>query len=209
MKKYMAKGLTLILSFAIVFTSFAFYNAEYSYAAAKPGKVSGLKVSKKNATTINMSWKKVANAKKYEVYFYDGVEWNKAFTIKGTKCTSTQGQAWKYTYKVRAVNGKKKGAFSTAKSIRLSVTNYPNKNVPNYGTMYNCKAAETGIEDGMKYYVYNEHQYHDDYINYLKDIGWEVISKDAKNTVLLKDDVKMSVGLNSDKIGKYIIVMMQ
>lgn len=61
----------------------------------------------------------------------------------------------------------------------------------------------------MKYYVYNEHQYHDDYINYLKDIGWEVISKDAKNTVLLKDDVKMCVGLNSDKIGKYIIVMMQ
>lgn len=87
-----------------------------AYAASKPARVSGVKASAKSNHTITVSWKKTANAKKYQVYRAASKK-GKYKRISVTKDTSfinsNLEKGTKYYYKVRAVNGSKSGSFST------------------------------------------------------------------------------------------------
>lgn len=121
----MKKILSLVLSLTLVFSVFAFVGAEPSYAATKkPAKVTGLKVVKASETSVRLTWKKAKRAKKYQVYRNkEGEKGYKCLaTIPGRRCVFTGIQPGKkYSYKIRAINGKKLGKFSSVKSITLPI----------------------------------------------------------------------------------------
>ena len=83
-------------------------------AAKKPSipKILSIKQTAKNAITVQ--WEKAKNAKKYEVFMaspghsFKKVKTTKALNYTGKKLVLGK----KYRFKVRAVNGKKKSAFS-------------------------------------------------------------------------------------------------
>ncbi len=87
----------------------------------KVGKVTGVKVTKKSKA-LKVTWKKASNAKKYQVAYkrygkkykwhYKTVS-SKTYTIKKLKKNK------KYYVKVRAINGSKKGAWSTKKLVKV------------------------------------------------------------------------------------------
>lgn len=90
-------------------------SASMASAAAKtPAKVTGVQVTGATDTTISISWKKASNAKKYEVQYKlsTAKSWKSKTTtsikatVKGLKSNK------KYQFRVRGLNGKKKGGFS-------------------------------------------------------------------------------------------------
>lgn len=83
--------------------------------AAAPGRVTGFSAVYMQGKT-KLSWKKARGAKKYEIYrSTNGKTFKKVKTVKTRSWKDTKkGELW---YKVRAVNGKSKGAFSAAKSV--------------------------------------------------------------------------------------------
>lgn len=87
----------------------------------KPAKVTGVKASKIKKTSAKITWKKAANAKKYEVTYKAGkAKWK---TVKASKTTYTIKGLKKSTsvkVKVRGVNGTKKGAYSKVESFKTS-----------------------------------------------------------------------------------------
>ena len=93
----------------------------------KVGKVKGLKVSVKG-TKVTLKWKKAKNAKKYEIQRKIGnAGWKKLKKTKKRTCKSTaivtsfKGTTCKY--KVRGINGKKKGKFSAVKKKKFTTAN--------------------------------------------------------------------------------------
>lgn len=70
---------------------------------------------------FGITWKKVSGAKKYELYkngkFYKNIS-GKA--VKSADFSIVGGTT--YTYKLRAINGKKKGPFSSYKIVRVNKT---------------------------------------------------------------------------------------
>ena len=121
----MKKILSLVLSLTLVFSVFAFVGAEPSYAATKkPAKVTGLKVVKKSETSVKLTWKKAKRAKQYQIFRKkEGEKEYKGFEpISARSCIFTGIQPGKkYSYKIRAINGKKFGKFSSVKSITLPI----------------------------------------------------------------------------------------
>lgn len=107
----------------MVFAFVGTMNVEPAYAAAKtPKQVKELKVKKVSASKIKLSWKKAANAKKYEVYRADYIEfkYKKIKTTSGTSLTLSPKKDVIYCYKVRGINGKKKGSFSKLLNVSLA-----------------------------------------------------------------------------------------
>ncbi|MBQ6401031.1 MAG: fibronectin type III domain-containing protein [Firmicutes bacterium] len=104
----------------VLFVAVAFSMPEGADAASKkPGKVKGLKVTSTSYNSVSLNWKKPAKAKKYEVYR------STSRTGKYKKVKKTGSRSFKssglvtgqtYWYKVRAINGKRKGKFSAAVS---------------------------------------------------------------------------------------------
>ena len=99
----------------------AFCMPEESLAkkAKKPSKVTGLKVTGTSATTVSLKWKKAKHAKKYVVYKASGNngKYRKVKTVKKARYTAKKLTTnTTYHFKVRAVNGKKKGKLSGAVS---------------------------------------------------------------------------------------------
>ena len=96
---------------------------EASAAAKKPGKVKIQTVKCVNANKVKVTWKKLSkNVKKYQVYRKSGsAEWKLIKTLPKSKrvLSSTVEYDVKTQFKVRAVNGKKKGKFSAVKSITI------------------------------------------------------------------------------------------
>ena len=86
--------------------------------ALKLKKPGGLK-AKAGKKKASVSWKKVTGAKKYEVYRSAKKKsgYKKVSTVKTNKLTDKKKlkKGKKYYYKVRAVNGKSKSAFSAVK----------------------------------------------------------------------------------------------
>lgn len=118
-----ARGLAVILAVIMVI---ALLPMSVSAASGKPGKVkiTKFKVAKvsavTNTTTVTIKWKKAKNAKGYEVFEFNN-QTNKWERIKklgrfyrGIRIY--RESAGQRAYKVRAVNGKKKGSFSKKKS---------------------------------------------------------------------------------------------
>lgn len=113
---------TTALMLAAVFTLVTVFSmaAAPAYAATKtPSKVDRVEAGT-TQNTIVITWKKAKNAKKYLVYrapSKKGKYKKISTTAKTTFVDSKLKKGTKYFYKVRAVNGKKKGAFSSIKSI--------------------------------------------------------------------------------------------
>ncbi len=105
----------MLLALAMFCTVFA----DETYAASKkPARVSITSVKSADHNAVKITWKKAKNAKKYQVYRaaskngkYKLIKTTKSRTFTNTKLTTGK----KYYYKVRAVNGTKKGAFSRKK----------------------------------------------------------------------------------------------
>ena len=90
-----------------------------SQAAKKPSKVEDLTTKSINYRKIKLSWRPVDEAKNYEIYRSEAktTGYKKVWTT--TKLTYTNKKriaGKKYFYKVRAINGKRKGKFSDVKS---------------------------------------------------------------------------------------------
>lgn len=89
----------------------------------KPSKVQDVKVLKNGYNSLKVTWKKVDGAAKYEVYRSTTGK-SGSFVLKktttGTSYTNTGITCGKtYYYKIRAVNSKGKGSFSSVKSGKV------------------------------------------------------------------------------------------
>lgn len=111
----------LVLCITVLFAFHSNVQAA-SKKIAKPKITSVKNVSDK---VVQVNWKKVKYAKKYQVYV--SVNGGKYKKIKTTKSRSykhanlTDGTT--YSYKIRAINGKRKSAFSKVRKITLPVDN--------------------------------------------------------------------------------------
>lgn len=106
----------LILAMMFTFVTIMSVASVPAYAVSKPYRVTYVKPVAQSSSKIKVTWKKAKYAKKYEVYratkkngTYKKV-WTTRylyFNNKGLKSST------RYYYKVRGVNGTKKGRFST------------------------------------------------------------------------------------------------
>ncbi len=109
------------LALALMFTFVTVISAASvpAYAASKkPAKVMSVKATARSNYTIKVTWKKAKYAKKYQVYRATSKsgKYKLVSTVTRTSyINSNLKKGKKYYYKVRAVNGSKKGAFSAIK----------------------------------------------------------------------------------------------
>ena len=102
---------SLVIALALVFSCMP------AYAASTPAKVTGLKQTSASEGTVTVSWNKAKNAKQYQVYVSSNGKsgkYKKVATVSAKKYTIKGYGANKTLWaKVRAVNGKKTGKFSS------------------------------------------------------------------------------------------------
>ena len=111
LKKNMSILFSLLLSMCLIASMTVTVSA-----AAKPAKVKTPTVSvSKNVATI--SWTKAKNAKQYEVKIGD-----KTYKTNKTKYVFSGKSDTSYTVKVRGVNGKTKGSWSTTKTFKTGTS---------------------------------------------------------------------------------------
>ncbi|MGN0704547.1 MAG: fibronectin type III domain-containing protein [Lentihominibacter sp.] len=104
-------GIIVTLLFAIAVPSYA------SASLSKPSNVTAVLTSKSEA---KVSWKKVSNAQKYSVYYSttgSNYKLLKTTTLRYVKHSGLYAGKT-YYYKVRAIKGTKKSAYSTVKKVR-------------------------------------------------------------------------------------------
>ena len=127
---WMSKVMVFILALAVVFT-YSVMPVNQAYAAAKakkPAKVTGVKAEAVSSSSVKVTWKKAKNAKKYQIYVSTNAKKNfkRAATVKASARSYTVKKYnkkalkanKKYYFKVRAINGKKKGKFSKTVSAK-------------------------------------------------------------------------------------------
>lgn len=80
-----------------------------------PAKVSGVKAITATDSAIGISWKSAKNAKKYEVKYKvsSAKSWKSVTTTSKKATIKSLKQNTKYQFKVRGLNGSKKGSYST------------------------------------------------------------------------------------------------
>lgn len=124
MRLIVRKKIALILVFVTAFSGMMFVGTDASYAASRPAKVTGLKVSSKTTETINLQWSKAKRAKKYQLaYRVAGGSWKyKTIKARSYKITKLKGYT-RYYFRVRAVNGKRKGKWSATNNIYTNPIN--------------------------------------------------------------------------------------
>lgn len=121
-KKHFAPLLILVAAFLLLATP----KVNASAASKKPGAVTGFTAkSDHDDGGIKLKWKKVRHAKYYEIYWKKSKKgkferyWNTAYTTGYGFGIGSDFQLGKtYYFKVRAVNGNKKGKFSPVKSAK-------------------------------------------------------------------------------------------
>lgn len=120
-----------MLACCLVFTGFAEISASAAdVKLSKPTMVAEKKYESeathpynKQTNTLVVDWKDVKNAKKYELYIKGGKysKWTKYKTVTASKCTVTGlARTTSYQFKVRAVNGSTKGAFSSVQTLKTA-----------------------------------------------------------------------------------------
>lgn len=107
----------IVLMISTMFVVYPLTSSNHSYAASKLSSVSGLKVSSTGHSSVKLTWKKVSGAKNYQVYRSNTAngKYRKVMTLSVKKNSFTDKSVYagkKYYYKVRAINGKRKGSFS-------------------------------------------------------------------------------------------------
>ena len=109
-------GKRFILCLLILAVAAFFCASQPSYAASKkPSKVKNIKVMQITYDSVTIKWNASRYAKKYEVYRASKKKgkYKKVGTVKVPRFTNAKlATGTAYWYKVRAVNGKKKGAYS-------------------------------------------------------------------------------------------------
>lgn len=118
-RKTIISATSLIIAVAMLFSITVFMPENVSAASGKkPAKVRVISSNSINQM-ITVKWKSAKKAKSYQVYAKIGnTKWKKMATVKATKKSSytyrIRNCQWAspYKVKVRAVNGKKKGAWS-------------------------------------------------------------------------------------------------
>ena len=120
-KKHFAPLLILVAAFLLLATP----KVNASAASKKPGAVTGFTAkSDHDYGGIDLKWKKVRHAKYYEIYWKKSKKgkfeyWSTSYTPGYNLGIDSDFQLGKtYYFKVRAVNGKKKGKFSPVKSAK-------------------------------------------------------------------------------------------
>lgn len=120
-KKHFAPLLILVAAFLLL----AAPKVNASAASKKPGAVIGFTAkSDHDDGGIKLKWKKVRHAKYYEIYWKKSKKgkfeyWRTSYTPDYNLGIDSYFQLGKtYYFKVRAVNGKKKGKFSPVKSAK-------------------------------------------------------------------------------------------
>ena len=147
------------------------FEQTYAKAAKKPAKVSGLSV-KRNGTGIKATWKKAKNAKKYQVYVKIGTSAWKLKKTLAKRSFAMEGQEGKtYSFRVRGVNGKKKGSFSAVKKVSIPA---PEPEKPE-------EPEEPADDDGSVTV----------YLTLSKDSDF-IVGKDPDHTVIARVPVKLS-----------------
>ena len=188
--------IALIVAFSLVFSIFSILSIDYSYATTKPSKVVGLKWKKTSANYGKLSWKKVKGSKKYEVFY--GVKdeqgkfhWTLEKTVKKTSCSVGQNQLYSYYYKVRAINGKQKGKFSSKIKAKLPYSYYTNSKVIDYGKALWHDLYDKQYEVAGVLYVYAYDNIDDleidvySYLEALYKLGWKVeLKSEESNNVI-------------------------
>lgn len=113
--------IVLILVLALGLTAICTVSA--GAAAGTPSKVTGVRAAAASDTIITVSWQKAKNAGKYEIqYKKTGAKKYRTYTTVSSKTKKVKVKKLKantrYSFRVRAVSGKKKGKFSKAKTAK-------------------------------------------------------------------------------------------
>ena len=118
-KKLMRSAASILIALAMVLSAAVILTDDVSAASKRPGKAKVTSVTKLNQL-ITVHWNKTKKAKKYQIYAKAGKKkWKKVATVKANgkskQTYNIKKCKWntKYKIKVRAVNGKKKGKWST------------------------------------------------------------------------------------------------
>lgn len=111
--------IVILLSIAIIGITPIVTGNHYVDAASKPAMISSVKITNVSHSSVKISWKKVKSAKRYQVYRKTSPKgkYYKLKTLSSKSSSFTDKSVLsnkKYYYKVRAINGSKKGAFSKA-----------------------------------------------------------------------------------------------
>ena len=115
------KTAAVLLAFIMILSGIGSGAVERAFAAKakKPAKVK-LVSAKRSGFKMTLKWKKAKNAKKYQVYVKAGqAKWKLKKTLKKTTFSMNGAEGTEYSFKVRGVNGKKKGSFSSVKKISI------------------------------------------------------------------------------------------
>ena len=118
-EKRAVRILLLVVAFVVAAGMMSITNNDVYAAAKAPAQVKSLKVSKKTTSSLAIKWGKAKSAKKYEVAYktesaskFKSVKTSKKnYTIKKLKEGTT------YEVKVRGINGKKYGKWSSTKKM--------------------------------------------------------------------------------------------
>lgn len=145
----------MILMAALSFMVLFFVPQNTQAATVKrPSQVKNLTVKLTAKKKAKISWKKAANAKSYQVYCsVNGGKYKKIKTTKATSMTQSKlkGGAT-YVYKVRGINRKKNGSYSSVQRIRTLSDAKPGLSVSVSGTTGTLSWNKVGNATG--YYVY-------------------------------------------------------
>lgn len=109
------KKATVSLIMAVLLLVTAIPTTTVNVQAASVGRVTGLKAVFTKGS-VKLTWKRASGAKKYEVYCSrNGRSYTKVKTVSSISWKDTRkGELW---YKVRAVNGNRRGSFSNVASV--------------------------------------------------------------------------------------------
>ncbi len=130
------------------------YLSSYS-SASKGSKVSlgktTVSASRKSATSVTVSWKKVTNATKYVLqYKVNGGSWKTYATITSTSKTVTSLKTGsRYYFRVKASNSIGSGSYSTEKSIQVMP---PKMNAPKLSKKSNGVSVSWAKQSGVTGY---------------------------------------------------------
>ena len=147
------KKMYIMMAFSLI-SLFFIPQSTQAATVKRPSQVTGLNVKLTAKNTAKLTWKKAGNAKQYQVYC--SVNKGNYKKIKTTKATSFTQKKLKngaiYVYKVRGLNQKKTGNYSSVQRIRTISAANPGLSVSAKGV-----AATLGwkkITNATGYYVY-------------------------------------------------------
>ena len=120
----------------------------------RPSQVTNLTVKLTAKNTAKLTWKKASNATKYQVYCsVNGAKYKKIKTTKGTSLTHKKlKNGATYVYKVRGINQKKTGNYSSVQRIRTLSDSKPGLSASVSGTAATLQWNK--VTNATGYYVY-------------------------------------------------------